>query len=138
MALSKRFPFGKSEQMKRKTWRKESKKERKKERKKEKKKERKKQRKRLTKKRRKDKKNKGVQQYREKCLSHIAIFCSSGTMLSFVWPCLFHIRLRGRSLPVTTIVFDVVIVIIGLACGIVGMYYSAKGLFAAIVNDAQS
>ena len=62
----------------------------------------------------------------------------SGTMLSFVWPCIFHLRLRGGSLPIHVIVIDVFIVIIGLTCGIVGMYYSAKGLVAALIKDAQS
>ena len=56
-------------------------------------------------------------------------------MLSFVWPCLFHIRLRGKFLPVITIVVDVVVVVIGVFCGIVGMYYSAKAILKAIYAD---
>lgn len=52
----------------------------------------------------------------------------TGTMLSFVWPCLFHMQLRWDELNVYTRVWEIFIICIGIFFGITGMYSSLMGL----------
>ncbi len=52
----------------------------------------------------------------------------TGTCLSFIWPAYFHLRLRRHSMSWPTMVYDMVIIFLGFAFGIVGMYISAKAM----------
>lgn len=52
----------------------------------------------------------------------------TGTMLSFVWPCIFHLYIKRNSLPWYIKVWDVVIILLGVLCGAMGIYYSARAL----------
>ncbi|KAL8601042.1 hypothetical protein ACOMHN_030699 [Nucella lapillus] len=55
----------------------------------------------------------------------------TGTMLSFVWPCYFHLRLHWARLPWSARALDIAILLIGLLFGALGMYYSAHALSRA-------
>ncbi|GAB1599420.1 Hypothetical predicted protein [Argonauta hians] len=55
----------------------------------------------------------------------------TGTMLSFVWPCLFHIKIKGKILPWYSKVLDCSIIIIGVVVGSIGIYYSFRALSLA-------
>ncbi|CAG5130425.1 unnamed protein product [Candidula unifasciata] len=55
----------------------------------------------------------------------------TGTMLSFVWPCYFHLRLRWHLMSRAARVLDIVIIITGLLCCGVGIYYSGHALSRA-------
>lgn len=55
----------------------------------------------------------------------------TGTMLSFVWPCYFHIRLRWHIMSRFAKIQDTVIIILGVLCGSFGIYYSAHALSRA-------
>jgi len=55
----------------------------------------------------------------------------TGTMLSFVWPCIFHLYLKRHTSPLYMKICDIVIIILGVLCGAMGMYYSARALVLA-------
>lgn len=55
----------------------------------------------------------------------------TGTMLSFVWPCIFHLYLKWRVLPWYIKVWDFVIIFLGVLCGTMGIYYSFRALMLA-------
>lgn len=55
----------------------------------------------------------------------------TGTMLSFVWPCYFHMHLRWNELDTQTIVWEMSIICIGVFFGVTGMYSSFIGLLEA-------
>ncbi|KAG8185198.1 hypothetical protein JTE90_025870 [Oedothorax gibbosus] len=55
----------------------------------------------------------------------------TGTMLSFVWPCYFHMKLKRNDMTRPQVVWEVFIICIGVFCGIIGIYSSAKALVAA-------
>ncbi|XP_070185489.1 uncharacterized protein [Littorina saxatilis] len=44
------------------------------------------------------------------------------TMLAYILPCLFHLRLCWQDLPVFIRVKDIIIIILGIACGVAGIY----------------
>jgi vesicular inhibitory amino acid transporter len=52
----------------------------------------------------------------------------TGTMLSFVWPCYFYMRLKWDTLPLQTITWNVFIICTGLFCGFIGIITSFNGL----------
>jgi vesicular inhibitory amino acid transporter len=52
----------------------------------------------------------------------------TGTCLSFIWPAFFHIKLRRHVMNWYTMCYDMLIIFLGLAFGIVGMYYSARAM----------
>jgi vesicular inhibitory amino acid transporter len=55
----------------------------------------------------------------------------TGTMLSFVWPCIFHLQLKGAQLPQSKRITDMCIIGVGVLIGAVGIYYSSAQLIAA-------
>ncbi|XP_050400510.1 vesicular inhibitory amino acid transporter [Patella vulgata] len=55
----------------------------------------------------------------------------TGTMLSFVWPCYFHLWIRWHSMSRLSRALDIIIIIIGLSCGSIGIYYSGHALTRA-------
>ncbi|KAK3091092.1 hypothetical protein FSP39_017053 [Pinctada imbricata] len=56
----------------------------------------------------------------------------TGTMLSFVWPCYFHLKIKWHKLRWYSRAWDIVIIILGLCCAAVGMYYSGRALVRAL------
>lgn len=55
----------------------------------------------------------------------------TGTMLSFVWPCYFHMKLKWDTLTTETKVWECSIIFIGVTCGIIGIYTSFSALVEA-------
>ncbi|KAL8581581.1 hypothetical protein ACOMHN_049138 [Nucella lapillus] len=55
----------------------------------------------------------------------------TGTMLSFVWPCYFHLKIKWYCLGWSARILDITILLLGLLFGSVGMYYSAHALSRA-------
>ena len=69
-------------------------------------------------------------------LPHFAILMGligsfTGNMLSLVWPAYFHLRIKGASVGFVRRAVDVFIVLFGLVCSCVGIYYSAHALVMA-------
>lgn len=60
----------------------------------------------------------------------------TGTMLSFVWPCYFHMYLKWKYLEWRAIFSEIVIICLGVFFGITGMYSSLIGLIT--VNSSGS
>ncbi|VDK88085.1 unnamed protein product [Litomosoides sigmodontis] len=56
----------------------------------------------------------------------------TGTMLSFIWPAMFHLKLKGASVKESDRKFDKFIVGIGICLMTVGLYFSALELIQAI------
>lgn len=52
--------------------------------------------------------------------------------LVFVFPCWFHLRLKGNSLPCWKKLLEIVVMVTGTAVGIAGLYASIKGLVTAV------
>lgn len=66
-------------------------------------------------------------------IPHFALLMSligsfTGTMLSFVWPCYFHMKLKWDTLEFHTITWEVFIICCGVSCGVVGIYRSFSAL----------
>lgn len=55
----------------------------------------------------------------------------TGAMLSFVWPCYFHMTLKWDTLELRTITWEVFIICIGLFCGVIGIITSFTALVEA-------
>lgn len=55
----------------------------------------------------------------------------TGTMLSFIWPCYFHINLKGSTLDRQTIIYDCCIIALGVLFGVIGVYDSGSALIKA-------
>lgn len=52
----------------------------------------------------------------------------TGTMLSLIWPCYFHLYLKRKTMRWYAIAFDILIIILGLLCLGIGIYYSGSAL----------
>lgn len=59
----------------------------------------------------------------------------TGTMLSLIWPCYFHLVLKRKSLSWCQIAVDVIIIIFGLLITVTGIYYSSIALIKALRNE---
>jgi len=59
----------------------------------------------------------------------------TGTMLSLIWPCYFHIHLKRKSLRWYQIAIDVIIIAFGLLITVTGVYYSSVALLKALKNE---
>ncbi|OWR55661.1 amino acid transporter [Danaus plexippus plexippus] len=55
----------------------------------------------------------------------------TGTMLSFIWPAYFHLKLKGNQLESSTIAYDYFIISLGVLFGVIGMYDSGSALIKA-------
>ncbi|XP_006815008.1 vesicular inhibitory amino acid transporter-like [Saccoglossus kowalevskii] len=55
----------------------------------------------------------------------------TGTMLSFIWPCWFHLKLKWHSIPWYQKMFDFIIILTGLVCGTIGIIYASQALVEA-------
>lgn len=56
----------------------------------------------------------------------------TGTMLSFIWPALFHLKIKGSMCDQRQKRFDYFIIITGFTVMIIGVYYSSVELANAI------
>ena len=52
----------------------------------------------------------------------------TGNMLSFVWPCYFHLRLRWYAMSRLARALDVTIIVLGVVFGSFGIFYSGHAL----------
>lgn len=55
----------------------------------------------------------------------------TGNMLSLVWPAYFHLAIKGRRMGYPKMVFDLCIILLGLTCSGLGIYYSFHALVRA-------
>ena len=55
----------------------------------------------------------------------------TGNMLSLVWPCYFHLRIKGPKLKWYQKTVDISIIVMGLICAVLGIYYSSHALIGA-------
>lgn len=55
----------------------------------------------------------------------------TGCFLSFIWPAIFHLKLRRHTMSWMVMMYDIFIVFLGLMFGMVGMFYSGKALVKA-------
>ena len=52
----------------------------------------------------------------------------TGCFLSFIWPAIFHLMLRHHTMHKMTMMYDIVIINLGVFFGLLGMYYSGRAL----------
>ena len=52
----------------------------------------------------------------------------TGTFLSFIWPCIFHLKLHRHDMSWYIMLYDMFIIFVGMFVGLTGMYYSGKAL----------
>ena len=66
----------------------------------------------------------------------------TGTMLSFIWPCYFHMKLKWDQMETHSKVWEVFIICTGVVCGIIGFTTSLSSLIDAyhipVYNPVQS
>lgn len=55
----------------------------------------------------------------------------TGTMLSFIWPCYFHLKLKGERLKLRAVVVDCFIIFLGVGFGLIGIWDSGEALVEA-------
>ncbi|EDS34698.1 amino acid transporter [Culex quinquefasciatus] len=55
----------------------------------------------------------------------------TGTMLSFIWPCYFHLKLKGHLLDQKERAYNYFIIFLGVLFGVVGIYDSGTALIHA-------
>ncbi|KAL1455578.1 hypothetical protein WDU94_009662 [Cyamophila willieti] len=55
----------------------------------------------------------------------------TGTMLSFIWPCYFHLKLKGGTLSIQNVAFDCFVIFLGCLFGIIGVYDSGSAMIQA-------
>lgn len=55
----------------------------------------------------------------------------TGTMLSFVWPCYFHMKLRWDTMDPRTRAWEIFIISLGVVCGAIGFFTSLSALIDA-------
>lgn len=59
----------------------------------------------------------------------------TGTSLSLIWPCYFHLYLKRKTLKWYEIAIDVLIILIGFIITVTGIFYSAYALVRAFRNE---
>ncbi|XP_058801607.1 vesicular inhibitory amino acid transporter [Phymastichus coffea] len=55
----------------------------------------------------------------------------TGTMLSFIWPCYFHLKLKRNSMDSKEVAYDCFVIFLGVLFGVIGVYDSGKALIKA-------
>jgi vesicular inhibitory amino acid transporter len=55
----------------------------------------------------------------------------TGTMLSFIWPCYFHLKLKGSQLDFRTVAYDTFVIFLGCLFGVIGVYDSGSAMIRA-------
>lgn len=56
----------------------------------------------------------------------------TGTMLSFVWPAYFHLKIKSDTLTKEQIKFNKFVIGMGIFVMVLGVYYSSIELYTAI------
>ena len=59
----------------------------------------------------------------------------TGTMLSLIWPCYFHLKLKTKTLKWYQKAIDFIIITFGLLITVTGVYYSSIALIKALKNE---
>ncbi|XP_062581065.1 vesicular inhibitory amino acid transporter-like [Saccostrea cucullata] len=62
----------------------------------------------------------------------------TGTMLSFVWPCYFYLRIHGSKLLWYDKLVNWIVIVLGVAIGGIGMYYSGIALHHAMDHQSRA
>ena len=55
----------------------------------------------------------------------------TGTMLSFIWPAYFHLKLKSGTMSRQTMYYDYLIIFLGFLFGIIGVFDSGRALIKA-------
>ncbi|XP_044575879.1 vesicular inhibitory amino acid transporter [Cotesia glomerata] len=55
----------------------------------------------------------------------------TGTMLSFIWPCYFHLKLKRNSMEMREVAYDCFVIGLGVVFGVIGVFDSGKALIKA-------
>ena len=55
----------------------------------------------------------------------------AGTLLSFIFPCAFHIALKKKQLKWSAILVRIFVIIFGILCGTLGLFFSGRDLVEA-------
>lgn len=55
----------------------------------------------------------------------------TGTMLSFIWPCYFHLKLKRNSMDMSAAAYDCFVIFLGVLFGVIGVYDSGSALIEA-------
>ena len=55
----------------------------------------------------------------------------TGTMLSFIWPCWFHLKIKGNTLAWKEVAFDWFVIVLGCLFGVIGITTSFYALVKA-------
>ena len=55
----------------------------------------------------------------------------TGTMLSFIWPCYFHLKLKRNSMDTPAVAYDCFVIFLGVLFGVIGVYDSGSALIEA-------
>ncbi|XP_046386401.1 vesicular inhibitory amino acid transporter [Ischnura elegans] len=55
----------------------------------------------------------------------------TGTMLSFIWPCVFHLKLKRGTLSQSTVAYDWFVIALGCLFGVIGVWDSGSALIRA-------
>lgn len=55
----------------------------------------------------------------------------TGTMLSFIWPCYFHLKLKRNSMEWSAVAYDCFVIFLGILFGVIGVYDSGSALIDA-------
>lgn len=55
----------------------------------------------------------------------------TGTMLSFIWPCYFHMKLKWDVMEPKTKIWEIFIICLGTVCGVIGFFTSLSNLIDA-------
>lgn len=61
----------------------------------------------------------------------------TGTMLSLIWPCYFHLHLKRKTLKWHQKVLDVTIIVFGILISIIGIYIASVRLFEALIHSSK-
>ena len=59
----------------------------------------------------------------------------TGNMLSLVWPCYFHLCIKGHCMTRKQKAIDITIILFGLVCACLGIYYSSHALVRAFHGE---
>lgn len=57
-----------------------------------------------------------------------------GSMLVYLLPCLFHLKIKWKKLNIYNKVFEIAVLVIGVTAGIIGLYAAVKSLYMAITG----
>lgn len=59
----------------------------------------------------------------------------TGSLLCFIFPCWFHMKLRWDSIKIWEVILEVIIMIFGIIAGGLGLAFSGKTLILKLINE---